>query len=140
MSHEKSKNIEAQDEVQEFKHTEISEEDINIDDIIISSPVSAERTKIAENKFLSRGMKQNPIEHSCNKPLNHQCCKLDAVNWLADVKNPNEHLDFQIVEVRFKNNRKDFFRLPEEGTYEEGDVVAVEASPGHDIGIISLMG
>ena len=47
---------------------------------------------------------------------------------------------FDCVEVRFKNNRKDFFRLPDGLEVTEGDVVAVEGSPGHDIGIVSLTG
>ncbi|MEI6347758.1 MAG: regulatory iron-sulfur-containing complex subunit RicT [Bacteroidota bacterium] len=139
MNKDRTNTIEDQDEVQEFKSTE-SEENINIDEIIISSPVSVERTQISENKFLTRGMAGNPSETNCNKPLKHQCCKLDATNWLSDINTGTEHPPFTVAEVRFKNNRKDFFKLPEEGVFEEGDVVAVEASPGHDIGIISLYG
>jgi cell fate regulator YaaT (PSP1 superfamily) len=45
-----------------------------------------------------------------------------------------------IVEVRFKNSRKDFFRFPPDLDLVVGDIVAVEASPGHDIGIVSMMG
>ncbi|MBQ0161336.1 MAG: hypothetical protein KBT28_12040 [Bacteroidales bacterium] len=47
---------------------------------------------------------------------------------------------FDCVEVRFKNNRKEFFRLPDGLEVTEGDVVAVEGLPGHDIGIVSLTG
>jgi len=47
---------------------------------------------------------------------------------------------FDIVEVRFKNGRKDFFRSTPDMELETGDIVAVEASPGHDIGIVSLTG
>ena len=47
---------------------------------------------------------------------------------------------FNYVEVRFKNGRKDFFSYPNEMRLNEGELVAVEASPGHDIGIVSLIG
>jgi len=47
---------------------------------------------------------------------------------------------FDCIEVRFKNSRKEFFRLQEEQNVKRGDIVAVEASPGHDIGIVSLTG
>ncbi len=140
MNNDKPKNIEAQDEDQELKSTELSEENIDIEDIIISSPVSEERTRIAENQFLTRGMGKNPLENPNEKPLKHQCCKLDCTNWLSDMPEASTKSQFNIVEVRLKNNRKDFYSLPDEGVFEEGDIVAVEASPGHDIGIITLMG
>lgn len=66
------------------------------------------------------------------------CGKLRVSDWLSDVQNitnPN-----QIVEVRFKNTRKDFFRNVNNLSLIQGDIVAVEASPGHDIGIVSLTG
>jgi cell fate regulator YaaT (PSP1 superfamily) len=44
------------------------------------------------------------------------------------------------VEVRFKNSRKDYFKMPPEMELSVGDTVAVEASPGHDIGIVSMVG
>jgi cell fate regulator YaaT (PSP1 superfamily) len=47
---------------------------------------------------------------------------------------------FDVVEVRFKNSRKDFFRIPPEMELATGEIVAVEASPGHDIGIVTLTG
>ncbi len=66
------------------------------------------------------------------------CAKLDVYNWLHDVQNiinPE-----QIVEVRFKNTRKDYYRNVNSLNLKQGDMVAVEASPGHDIGIVSLVG
>ncbi len=45
-----------------------------------------------------------------------------------------------IIEIRFKNTRKDFFKNVNGIKLEEGDIVAVEASPGHDIGTVSLTG
>ena len=67
------------------------------------------------------------------------CSKLATTNWMSNIKLPEE-TGFNIVEVRFKNNRKDFYRLPEGLNVTEGDLVAVEGAPGHDIGIVSLTG
>ena len=66
------------------------------------------------------------------------CNKLDAHNWLGDV--PNVGADTDLVEVRFKNTRKGFYKNVNKLRLEKGDIVAVEASPGHDIGIVSLTG
>src|SRR5512133_160609 len=64
--------------------------------------------------------------------------KLDSFNWLKDLPEIPEHND--IVEIRFKNTRKGFYRNINSLRLEIGDVVAVEASPGHDIGRISMTG
>jgi cell fate regulator YaaT (PSP1 superfamily) len=66
------------------------------------------------------------------------CGKLRVFDWLSDVKsiaNPE-----QIVEVRFKNTRKDYFRNVNNLALVPGDIIAVEANPGHDIGLVSLTG
>ena len=64
--------------------------------------------------------------------------KLDAYNWLKDLPEVPETND--IVEIRFKNTRKGFFRNVNGLKLEIGDIVAVEASPGHDIGRVSMVG
>ena len=64
--------------------------------------------------------------------------KLDAFNWLKDISFVPAETD--IVEIRFKNTRKGFFRNVNGLRLDMGDVVAVEASPGHDIGRISMVG
>ena len=64
--------------------------------------------------------------------------KLDAFNWLKDI--PADVNEDEIVEVRFKNTRKGFYRNVNALRLEIGDIVAVEASPGHDIGRISMTG
>jgi len=69
------------------------------------------------------------------KPGNN---KLDSFNWLKDI--PAEIDENEIVEVRFKNTRKGFFRNVNSIRLEIGDIVAVEASPGHDIGRVSMVG
>ena len=64
--------------------------------------------------------------------------KLQSYNWLADV--PGSLNDFDIVEVTFKNTRKGFYRNSQHLQLAVGDMVAVEANPGHDIGRVSLVG
>ena len=66
------------------------------------------------------------------------CNKLDSFNWLKNL--PESVNDNEIIEVRFKNTRKGFFRNVNNLRLEIGDVVAVEASPGHDIGRVSMTG
>jgi cell fate regulator YaaT (PSP1 superfamily) len=64
--------------------------------------------------------------------------KLDTFNWLEDI--PEAYQNCDIVEVRFKNTRKAYFKNVNDLKLKKGDIVAVEASPGHDIGIVSLTG
>lgn len=64
--------------------------------------------------------------------------KLDSFNWLKDLPDVND--EDEIVEIRFKNTRKGFYRNVNNLRLEIGDVVAVEASPGHDIGRVSMVG
>ena len=96
--------------------------------------------KYEENDFVMRGCNHCP---KCYEPVSRwerdSCSKLATTNWMSNIKLPDE-TGFNIVEVRFKNNRKDFYRLPEGLNVTEGDLVAVEGAPGHDIGIVSLTG
>ena len=66
------------------------------------------------------------------------CNKLNVHDWLNDL--PKSETTTDLVEIRFKNTRKSFFRNVNSLHLQIGDVVAVEASPGHDIGIVSLSG
>ena len=93
------------------------------------------------SKFLSRGCSSCPQSyHVVDQKEIHRCAKLDDHNWMRSIKKPFNENNFDIVEVRFKNSRKDFFRIPEGLDITEGDVVAVEGSPGHDVGIVSMTG
>lgn len=65
--------------------------------------------------------------------------KLGVFDWLAGVENPSAQR-FGWVEVRFKNDRKSFFRNEDNLPLHMGSVVTVEASPGHDVGVVSLTG
>src|SRR3972149_1359211 len=64
--------------------------------------------------------------------------KLPSYDWLQDI--PDGQLNQDIVEVRFKNTRKGYFINTNKLRLNKNDIIAVEASPGHDIGIISLTG
>ncbi len=64
--------------------------------------------------------------------------KLDVTDWLADL--PETMHENDLVEVRFKNTRKGYYRNTAHIKLSVGDIVAVEASPGHDIGEVTLIG
>lgn len=68
------------------------------------------------------------------------CNKLTVFDWLSNMTLPDGQEFFDCVEVRFKNSRKEFFRNKEGLSLAIGDVVATEASPGHDVGIVTLTG
>ncbi len=68
------------------------------------------------------------------------CNKLEVYDWLANVALPNGQTPYDIVEVRFKNSRKGFYRNAKSLSLQAGDVVVVEASPGYDIGVVSIVG
>jgi len=73
-----------------------------------------------------------------------QICKptistsLHCFSWAEDIQ--GNFSDRNLVEIRFKNNRKDIFLNHEELFLKAGDIVAVEAQSGHDIGIVNLLG
>ncbi len=69
---------------------------------------------------------------------NCQRGKLHSFDWLADI--PGGYAESEMVEVQFKNTRKGYYRNSLHIPLEIGDVVAVEASPGHDIGTVTLTG
>lgn len=64
--------------------------------------------------------------------------KLTVYDWLGDL--PQTDCAPEVVEVRFKNTRKAFFSNPSQLKLQAGDIIAVEAALGHDIGVISLSG
>ncbi|MEA3503640.1 MAG: regulatory iron-sulfur-containing complex subunit RicT [Bacteroidota bacterium] len=94
-----------------------------------------------DNPFFTRGCRTTPNLISSNEDIyKSSCCKLDSYNWLTDINVPESQENKTFVEVRFKNNRKDIFVKKEDFNITIGDIVAVEASPGHDIGIVSQTG
>ncbi len=83
---------------------------------------------------LPKGCKNNG---SCGT---NGCNTLSVFDWLSDMELPANHTPFDCLEVRFKNGRKEFYRNVNDLSVHIGDIVAVEGSPGHDIGIVSLTG
>ena len=74
----------------------------------------------------------------CCRGIGRQDHQLNTYDWLADV--PGNEQESQYVEVQFKNTRKGYYRNSNGLQLEKGDIVAVEASPGHDIGVVTLTG
>jgi cell fate regulator YaaT (PSP1 superfamily) len=68
------------------------------------------------------------------------CNKLDVFDWLGNMSLGEGVSAFDMYEVRFKNSRKGFFRNSNNLSLQVGDVVVVEASPGYDVGVISVGG
>ena len=68
------------------------------------------------------------------------CDKLPVFDWLANMSMPQGTPAIDIVEVRFKSSRKEFYKIGDNKGLVVGDAVAVEASPGHDIGMVSMTG
>ena len=68
------------------------------------------------------------------------CNKLEVYDWLANIALPSGQKVYDIVEVRFKNSRKGFYRNAEHIALSVGDVVVVETAPGYDVGVVSVVG
>ena len=68
------------------------------------------------------------------------CNKLTVFDWLANMQLPSGQVPYDLVEVRFKNSRKEYFRNTEGLPLKIGDIVATEAKSGHDIGQVTLTG
>ena len=90
----------------------------------------------------------NDCERGCRKQQTEQkewdvfmcpgCCKLADCNWLSHL--PNDYPTQDIFEIRFKNTHKGFYQNVNKLSLSVGDIVAVEAASGHDIGIINMSG
>ena len=68
------------------------------------------------------------------------CNKLNVFDWLGNMRLPEGQTPCDVVEIRFKNSRKEFYRNVNNLTLNVGDIVATESSPGHDIGVVSITG
>lgn len=87
--------------------------------------------------------------HSCGSKSSTGCAsvdtcgnsyKLSVFDWLATIEQPSSTKKESIVEVRFKNERKAFFKNTNNLPLHIGSIVIVEANPGHDVGVVSLTG
>lgn len=74
----------------------------------------------------------------CIRGCGRQDRQLNTYDWLADV--PGNAKSTSLVEVQFKNTRKGYYHNVNNLDLRKGDIVAVEASPGHDIGVVTLTG
>jgi cell fate regulator YaaT (PSP1 superfamily) len=86
----------------------------------------------------------NGIPKGCNNNgscgTDSGCNKLSVFDWLGNMRLPEGQVVCDVMEIRFKNSRKEFFRNVNNLSLNVGDVVAVESSPGHDIGVVSITG
>lgn len=71
---------------------------------------------------------------------NGGCNKLSVFNWLSNMALPTNVKPFNVVEVRFKNGRKEFFKNEDNLSLYEGDAVSIEAASGYDVGVVCLTG
>ena len=74
----------------------------------------------------------------CHRAIGRQDKQLNTYDWLADVPGNDETTD--LVEVQFKHTRKGYYHNVNKLDLKKGDIVAVEANPGHDIGVVTLTG
>ena len=81
-----------------------------------------------------RGCKNNGL---CSSG---ECDKLEVRDWLSNLVLPENQKPYEIIEVRFKNARKGFYRNNLGLSLQTGDLVVVEAASGYDIGIVSVVG
>lgn len=87
----------------------------------------------------------NKYKLCCDTDRGLSCCgcgrqdnQLNTYDWLADIPSNDEETD--LVEVQFKNTRKGYYHNVNNLELKKGDTVAVEANPGHDIGVVTLTG
>lgn len=99
-----------------------------------------DKQDITDNPFFTRGCCAVPGMYNTDEVYKPSCAKLDSYNWLKDITLSDKTASSVFVEVRFKNSKKDFFKAFQSMKLDDGDIVAVESSPGHDIGIVCLTG
>ena len=96
--------------------------------------------KSIDGQLLNRGCTLGTTYNTGQKVLSCGRCKLSQFDWLKDYENQEVKGNVCLAEVRFKNDRKDYFTYPEDLELEVGEFVAVETAIGHDIGIVTLLG
>ena len=96
--------------------------------------------KSIDGQLLNRGCTLGTTYNTGQKVLACGRCKLSQFDWLKDYENQEIQGNVCLAEVRFKNDRKDYFIYPEDLELEVGEFVAVETAIGHDIGIVTLLG
>lgn len=91
----------------------------------------------------SNNNKNSDIPNGCKSNGNCAsggCERMSVFNWLSDLPTPNRKQNKSIVEVSFKNGRKEFYRNDNSFTLYKGDTVVVEGAPGMDLGVVMTTG
>ncbi len=86
---------------------------------------------------IGRGASFDNSQSEIEATIHKGCYKLHERNWLEEYP---QNFPTDIIEIRFKNTRRGYYQNINNLELKEGDIVAVESSPGHDIGVVSLMG
>ena len=95
-----------------------------------------------DNKYYTRGCRCKPTLEDQSRDLQMCCCaKLATYDWTKGLVKSDDTSKYNVIEVRFKNSHKDFYRnIDSSIVLEVGDIVVVEAPTGYDVGIVTLMG
>ncbi|MEG0795881.1 MAG: regulatory iron-sulfur-containing complex subunit RicT [Odoribacter sp.] len=124
--------------VEEFEEEEEESDEMEASEAIEAGEFAPQKKKEDEEEEVQ------PLHTKHPRPdipiIDHRLLsgKLSVYNWLEDL--PTTNCVPEIVEVQFKNTRKGFYNNPSNLPLQKGDIVAVEAALGHDIGVISLSG
>lgn len=100
--------------------------------------------KLDNQSTEKRLVENNALKSSnrCSKVSKNSCCcgsnKLEVYNWLNNL--PPIYMSANLVEVQFKNTRKEYYVNSNDLELYKGDIVVVEATPGHDVGEVTLTG
>ncbi|MDR2907873.1 MAG: hypothetical protein LBU91_07800 [Bacteroidales bacterium] len=97
---------------------------------------------IEDNKYNMRGCHCAPsLDDKSRERQMCSCAKLATFDWTKGLTKTDDVCDYKVIEVRFKNSHKDFYRIGEvTDVLEVGDIVVVEAATGYDVGLITLTG
>ncbi len=99
--------------------------------------MSCNNCKCKNRPNIGRGAAFNHDNDEIEATIHEDCYKLHETNYLSEYP---VNIPTDIVEIRFKNTRRSYYQNVNGLDLKQGDIVAVEASPGHDIGVVSLMG
>lgn len=143
----KRENREEQEVVKDIISETLTEE-VTLETETVENEQQRESLKVMPKekmRLCNCGKNPNGICECKNKKyLNNKidCCsgthKLEVYNWMQSIPDPLE--PSKMIEVQFKNTRKGYYLNSNDLDIQKGDVVAVEASPGHDIGEVTLTG
>lgn len=91
-------------------------------------------TNCSNNNGTPRGCKNNGFCASGG------CSKLEVYDWLSNMEPATGKQMYEVIEVRFKNDRKEYFRNEKNLPIQMGNIIVTQSSSGHDVGVVSLTG